>query len=115
MSDECKDFINGCLKKKPDERLGTKGGLDEILQHPWFKELDIQQMMGKTAATQTLPEERTAPGQSPFSGGEWIPWSQILNADQVRKQLEGKLLKDGRAATVMLPPWLARKKGYLRG
>lgn len=27
-----------------------------------------QQMMGKTAATQTLPEERTAPGQSPFFG-----------------------------------------------
>ena len=55
------------------------------------------------------------PGASKFTGGEWIPWSQILNADQVRKQLEGKLLKDGRAATVMLPPWLARKKGYLRG
>ena len=55
------------------------------------------------------------PGASKFTGGEWIPWSQILNADQVRKQLEAKLLKDGRAATVMLPPWLARKKGYLHG
>ena len=42
MSEECKDFINGCLKKKPDERLGTKGGLDEILAHPWFKDLDVQ-------------------------------------------------------------------------
>ena len=55
------------------------------------------------------------PGQSPFSGGEWIPWSQILNADQVREQIGNKLLKDGQPATVMLPPWLARKKGYLRG
>lgn len=55
------------------------------------------------------------PGQSPFSGGEWIPWSQILNADQVRKQIHARSLKGGVPATVMLPPWLARKKGYLRG
>ena len=55
------------------------------------------------------------PGQSPFSGGEWIPWSQILNADQVRKQIHARSLKGGVPTTVMLPPWLARKKGYLRG
>jgi len=54
------------------------------------------------------------PGQTPFSHGEWIPWSQILNADQVREQIGNKLLKDGRPATVMIPPWLAKKKGYLR-
>jgi len=54
------------------------------------------------------------PGQSVFSGGEWIPWSQVLNADQVREQISGKTLKDGAAATVMLPPWLAKKRGYLR-
>ena len=55
------------------------------------------------------------PGQSTFSGGEWIPWSQILNAEQVREQLKlnGSLLKDGKPATVMIPPWLAKKKGYL--
>jgi hypothetical protein len=57
------------------------------------------------------------PGQSKFAGGEWIPWSQILNADQVREQLGtgvSKLPKDGKAATVMIPPWLAKKKGYIR-
>ena len=41
MSEECKDFINGCLKKKPAERLGATGGLDEIIAHPWFADLDI--------------------------------------------------------------------------
>ena len=55
------------------------------------------------------------PGQSKFTGGEWIPWSQILNADQVRKQIHARSLKGGVPVTVMLPPWLARKKGYLRG
>jgi hypothetical protein len=55
------------------------------------------------------------PGASKFTGGEWIPWSQILNADQVREQIGNKILKDGQPATVMLPPWLAKKKGYIRG
>lgn len=55
------------------------------------------------------------PGQGKFSVGEWIPWSQILNADQVREQIANKILKAGVPATVMLPPWLAKKKGWLRG
>jgi hypothetical protein len=51
------------------------------------------------------------PGQSaPFSVGEWIPWSQVLNLEEVKKQLEV-----GKVATVMLPPWLAKKKGFLGG
>tara|TARA_R110001583_G_scaffold25606_19_gene92584 strand:- start:2099 stop:2968 length:870 start_codon:yes stop_codon:yes gene_type:complete len=53
-------------------------------------------------------------GKSNPLGGEWIPWSQILNADQVQEQISGTLLKDGKPATVMIPPWLAKKKGYLR-
>ena len=49
------------------------------------------------------------PGQiAPFALGEWIPWSQVLNLEEVKKQLE-----TGKVATVMLPPWLAKKKGYL--
>ncbi len=57
------------------------------------------------------------PGTTNTAGGEWIPWSQILNPDQVREQIEAgksKLLKDGKPATVMIPPWLAKKKGYIR-
>lgn len=37
MSEECKDFIGKCLNKKQKERLGSVGGLDEILAHPWFE------------------------------------------------------------------------------
>ena len=40
--------------------------------------------------------------------GTWIPKSQILNMDQVNAQLE-----NGNAITIMLPVWLAKKKGYL--
>jgi len=54
------------------------------------------------------------PGQSPFSGGEWIPWSQILNADQVREQIgtaDSKLLKDGKPATVMAATVASQEEG----
>ena len=40
--------------------------------------------------------------------GAWIPKSQILNMDQVNTQLE-----NGNAITILLPVWLAKKKGYL--
>lgn len=33
MSDDCKDFIKKCLDKNPHTRLGSNGGLDEILSH----------------------------------------------------------------------------------
>ena len=58
MSDDCKDFIskvnlysinntytifnNQLLDKEPEKRMGTKNGLEEILQHPWMKELNVK-------------------------------------------------------------------------
>lgn len=41
MTDECKDFIGKLLIKDPTMRLGTKGGLDEILAHPWLASLNM--------------------------------------------------------------------------
>lgn len=38
MSLEVKNFIFRCLDKQKETRLGTKGD-DEILNHPWFKDL----------------------------------------------------------------------------
>ena len=40
MSAECKDFITKLLDKKYQSRLGTNGGIQEILAHPWFANLD---------------------------------------------------------------------------
>ena len=42
MTNECKDFIEKCLKKNPTERLGTVGGLEEILAHPWIQSIDLE-------------------------------------------------------------------------
>lgn len=56
MSDECKDFINKCLKKDAKERLGTNGGVDEILNHPWFKTLDVNKMLAKEIVPEFKPK-----------------------------------------------------------
>ena len=40
MSDECKDFISRCIERDVDKRIGSQNGLNEILEHPWFKDID---------------------------------------------------------------------------
>jgi len=37
LSKNCKNFLELCLCKKPQNRLGTKKGAEEILSHPWIK------------------------------------------------------------------------------
>jgi hypothetical protein len=34
-------LINKLLAKKKDKRLGAQGGIEEILKHEFFKDLDI--------------------------------------------------------------------------
>jgi len=42
MSDDCKNFISNCLEKRSDKRLGTTSGVEEIIGHPWFADIDIK-------------------------------------------------------------------------
>jgi serum/glucocorticoid-regulated kinase 2 len=46
MSDDCKAFIQGCLEKDPKNRLG-KGGPQEILSHPWFSDINHENLLNK--------------------------------------------------------------------
>jgi serine/threonine protein kinase len=47
MSTECKDFIEKCLKKNPVERLGSVNDIQEILEHPWFADIDINALTSR--------------------------------------------------------------------
>ena len=40
MSDEAKDLITRLLNKSRKKRLGQKGDAEEVLAHPWFKDVD---------------------------------------------------------------------------
>ena len=37
-SNEAADLIRKLLTKDPRDRIGSNGGCDEILAHPWFKD-----------------------------------------------------------------------------
>lgn len=56
MTDECKDFITSCLKKKPEERIGSSNGIDEIMQHPWFADIDVGKLMAKSLKPEFFPK-----------------------------------------------------------
>jgi len=47
VSPEAQDLINKLLIKKKEKRLGAKGGLKEVLAHPFFKDLDIDALLKK--------------------------------------------------------------------
>ena len=55
ISDDCKDFIEKLLEKNPQERLGARGGVDEILNHPWLKKLDRQDILDKKVPAEIIP------------------------------------------------------------
>ena len=48
------DFINRLLKRKASERLGTNG-VDEIMRHPWFHDIDWNKMQSKKYPSPFMP------------------------------------------------------------
>ena len=56
MSEECKDFISKCLDKNPKNRLGTNGGIEEILSHPWYASIDQKALISKQIVPEFKPK-----------------------------------------------------------
>jgi len=56
MSDECKDFIKQCLEKDPHKRLGSKNGMEDIINHPWFADVDRQKLVSKQIVPEFKPK-----------------------------------------------------------
>ena len=47
MTDDCKDFIRKCLNLDPSKRLGSTNDVDELLDHPWFKDISKEAIYNK--------------------------------------------------------------------
>lgn len=56
FSDDCKDFIVQCLCKNQKERLGSTLDVDEVLAHPWFKNIDFNGILEKTVKAPFKPK-----------------------------------------------------------
>ena len=44
---EAKDIIIKLLNKDKLQRLGQKGGIDEVIKHPWFASLNLEDLKAK--------------------------------------------------------------------
>ena len=56
ISENCKDFILKLLRKQEKDRLGTEGGSQEILSHPWLSEINPQKVLSKDIIAEYIPD-----------------------------------------------------------
>lgn len=56
MSEEVKDLISKLLAKDPKDRIGTEGGVNEILKHPWFEGFDFDKLLKKELEPPMIPK-----------------------------------------------------------
>lgn len=53
-SADAANFVSRLMKRKPAERLGSKG-VEEVMGHPWLKDIDWPRMLGKKYPSPFLP------------------------------------------------------------
>lgn len=56
ISKVAEDLIKRLLDKDPSRRLGTQNDVNEILEHPFFDDLDIDDLMEKKITPEFIPE-----------------------------------------------------------
>lgn len=54
-SDEVQDIISKLLNKNKDERLGSENGVKDVLDHSWFKDIDIDKIKQKAIKPPFVP------------------------------------------------------------
>ena len=55
---ESRDFINKLLKRKPEQRLGSRDGIEELKEHYWLKYYPWKELENKTLPGPFIPEKR---------------------------------------------------------
>ena len=56
MSDELKDLIKKLLEKDPKQRLGCENDADDIVNHPWFADMDWEALMSRSMDSPFSPD-----------------------------------------------------------
>ena len=54
-SKEAADFVNKCLLRQPDKRLGING-FSDVKNHPWFKNFDWEALDDKSLKANFIPD-----------------------------------------------------------
>ena len=64
ISDEFKDFVTQLLKKEVGERLGSQRGARDVIEHPWFRDIDMYALEQKALPAPYRPEAFAFPGST---------------------------------------------------
>lgn len=56
VSRDARDLISKMLCKNRNERLGKKDDENEIINHPWFKEIDMDELYAKSIKPPFIPK-----------------------------------------------------------
>ena len=56
VSPNAQSLINGLLAKDKNKRIGAKKGIQEILSHPFFDELDVEALLKKELEPGYMPD-----------------------------------------------------------
>ena len=74
-SNDAKDMIAALLEKEPLQRLGSlSGGEQDILDHPWFGDLDLAAMRRRKAKAPWLP-----PVKDPLDTACFDDWDHLVD------------------------------------
>jgi len=85
MSASCRNLIEGLLKKDARQRLGRVGGIDEILAHPWFAGLAIEQLALKRIEPPLRPAQLTLNFDcSEFADTEQVELEKLLFSQRLQ-------------------------------
>jgi serine/threonine protein kinase len=56
---EAADFINRLLQRQPRTRLGYKGGVAELKEHPWLKRYTWRKLLAQEIASPLTPSSNS--------------------------------------------------------
>jgi serum/glucocorticoid-regulated kinase 2 len=61
LSEPCQNFIKRLLDKNPKARLGSNGGMKEVLSDPWLSTINVEAMMEKKLPAPYRPVKPSNP------------------------------------------------------
>lgn len=87
FSENVTSLIQGLLTKNPAKRLGTEGGAAEIKAHPWFKNVNFEDIINKRIKPPFMPKMGSQFGLQNFD-------KEFTDMNLISPEVQGKIFKN---------------------